>query len=246
MLRESHQKAAELHQTAAHAHLVAAQHGKQDHQSGREESRQALEHSTGAFAASQEAHQKFPRNDREVNASQEVTMLNDAVRVADPINNPQFRAGDEVIITEGPHKDRHGIYLELRDDVEWASIKKSNGTVSSHPVEWMSSYREPLSYFSLTGRNKKVAWTPKLTAPLPPNADTQVSGGSPSDPGATTESIAVPANAKLTKRFTFDVPADLHRRIKACCAKNSVEMADEMRRLLIKEFPEGDGALIQE
>jgi hypothetical protein len=39
------------------------------------------------------------------------------------------------------------------------------------------------------------------------------------------------------KRFTIDVPADLHMRIKlACTAKGSV-MADIIREILEKEFP---------
>jgi len=40
------------------------------------------------------------------------------------------------------------------------------------------------------------------------------------------------------KRFTIDVPARLHRRIKAQCALQGVKMADEIRRLLEERFPE--------
>ena len=75
-------------------------------------------------------------------------MLSDPIRIADAINNPMFHAGDEVVLTEGPHKYVHGIFLRLKDDVEWAVIKEANGAVSSHPVEWMCSYRGPLSYIS--------------------------------------------------------------------------------------------------
>ena len=82
-------------------------------------------------------------------------MLTDPTRIADAITNPKFRAGDEVFMSEGPHKYVHGQFLALKDDVEWGSIKESNGTVSSHPVEWMSSYRGPLSYFTLTGRSNE-------------------------------------------------------------------------------------------
>lgn len=66
-------------------------------------------------------------------------MLSDPVRIADAINNPKFHAGDAVVMAEGPHKYVHGIFIALKTDVEWASIKESNGTTSSHPVEWMSS-----------------------------------------------------------------------------------------------------------
>jgi DUF2934 family protein len=70
-------------------------------------------------------------------------MLSDPIRIADAINNPKFRVGDEVVLAEGPHKYVHGIFLRLKDDVEWAAIKEANGAVSSHPVEWMRSYRGP-------------------------------------------------------------------------------------------------------
>ena len=40
------------------------------------------------------------------------------------------------------------------------------------------------------------------------------------------------------KRFTIDVPATLHARIKANCALRGVKMADELRALLAREFPE--------
>lgn len=39
-------------------------------------------------------------------------------------------------------------------------------------------------------------------------------------------------------RFTIDVPESLHRRIKAQCASRGIKMADMMRTLLEREFPE--------
>jgi hypothetical protein len=39
------------------------------------------------------------------------------------------------------------------------------------------------------------------------------------------------------KRFTIDVPADLHRRIKAQCATEGVKMADVLREMLETRFP---------
>lgn len=41
----------------------------------------------------------------------------------------------------------------------------------------------------------------------------------------------------VTKRFTIDVPIELHSRIKMVCAQRSKVMADEIRRLLEVEFP---------
>lgn len=39
------------------------------------------------------------------------------------------------------------------------------------------------------------------------------------------------------KRLTLDIPADLHTRIKASCAKRGVAMVDEIRSLLEAHFP---------
>jgi hypothetical protein len=39
------------------------------------------------------------------------------------------------------------------------------------------------------------------------------------------------------KRLTFDIPADLHKRIRRTCLDRDVEMAVELRRLLQEHFP---------
>jgi plasmid stability protein len=49
---------------------------------------------------------------------------------------------------------------------------------------------------------------------------------------------SVTATGQRMKRFTFDVPESLHRRIKATCAARGKDMADEMRRILQEQFPE--------
>ena len=38
------------------------------------------------------------------------------------------------------------------------------------------------------------------------------------------------------KRFTIDVPAELHRRIKTKCAASGMMMADEIRAMLEERF----------
>lgn len=43
------------------------------------------------------------------------------------------------------------------------------------------------------------------------------------------------------KRLTIDVPLSLHTRIKATCARRGPHMADEIRDLLEKHFPENEG-----
>jgi predicted DNA binding CopG/RHH family protein len=39
------------------------------------------------------------------------------------------------------------------------------------------------------------------------------------------------------KRFTIDVPAELHRRIKTQCASEGLRMADVLREILETRFP---------
>jgi hypothetical protein len=49
-----------------------------------------------------------------------------------------FREGDEVVLAEGTYQGTPGIFLRLKDDVKWADITERNGTVRSHPVEWLA------------------------------------------------------------------------------------------------------------
>jgi ParG len=53
--------------------------------------------------------------------------------------------------------------------------------------------------------------------------------------------VAVPvpdeASVAAMKRFTIDVPLDLHCRVKTACAQRGLKMADVLRDLLEHEFP---------
>jgi hypothetical protein len=64
-------------------------------------------------------------------------MFSDPNRIAEAIDNPKFHPGDHVVLAEGPHKYTRGTFLNLKEDVEWAAIRESNGAVNSHPVEWL-------------------------------------------------------------------------------------------------------------
>jgi hypothetical protein len=46
-----------------------------------------------------------------------------------------------------------------------------------------------------------------------------------------------PAKPVQMKRFTLDVPVDLHRRIKSECANEGLKMADVLREMLETRFP---------
>jgi hypothetical protein len=60
------------------------------------------------------------------------------------------------------------------------------------------------------------------------------------DQGRTTTGVQ-PVEERM-KRFTFDVPESLHKRVKLACVQKGVQMADELRRILEETFPEQKSA----
>lgn len=83
------------------------------------------------------------------------------------------------------------------------------------------------------GKKVSFAAKPKKTAEVPKAADKWVSSGDPRE-----KDEAKPVEKVPMKRYTVDIPVDLHMRVKIGCTKRGLKMADEMRRLLEKEFPE--------
>ena len=53
------------------------------------------------------------------------------------------------------------------------------------------------------------------------------------------ESAAPPAEPM--KRFAIDVPASLHRRVKAACTARGLKVSSVLRDLLEREFPDTSG-----
>jgi hypothetical protein len=51
---------------------------------------------------------------------------------------PEFREGDEVVLAKGTYQGTLGVFLHLREDIEWADIVERNGTIRSHPVAWLA------------------------------------------------------------------------------------------------------------
>jgi hypothetical protein len=49
-----------------------------------------------------------------------------------------FRAGDKVVLADGPYKGTPGVFLQFREDVNWADITESNGVIRSHPSAWLT------------------------------------------------------------------------------------------------------------
>ena len=49
-----------------------------------------------------------------------------------------FREGDEVVLAQGPYPGTLGVFVRLKEDVNWAEITERNGDVRSHPVIWLA------------------------------------------------------------------------------------------------------------
>jgi ParG len=71
--------------------------------------------------------------------------------------------------------------------------------------------------------------TVQFKMPAPKSADAWVGQG--------VEPHLAEAPAMKMKRFTIDVPQELHARVKIACAQRGLNMADELRRILEREFP---------
>jgi hypothetical protein len=75
--------------------------------------------------------------------------------------------------------------------------------------------------------------------PAPEDLDAFVRGGAPQP---TAQPLAAPAPASVApkvpmKRLTFDIPADLHMRMKLDCVGRGKDMADELREMIDKRWP---------
>ena len=79
------------------------------------------------------------------------------------------------------------------------------------------------------GKKVSFAAKPKKAHEVPKAADSWVGSTEPGEKLV----IQVPM-----KRLTIDVPNDLHQRVKIGCTKRGLKMADEIRKILEKEFPE--------
>ena len=71
--------------------------------------------------------------------------------------------------------------------------------------------------------------------PSPEDLDAFVHG-KPSDP-VVREAWPLSAPKMPMKRLTFDIPADLHRRMKIACVQDGREMAAVIREMLEARFP---------
>ena len=56
------------------------------------------------------------------------------------VNGPAgqvFRVGEEVVLARGTYQGALGVFVRLKEDVNWAEITERNGSIRSHPVAWL-------------------------------------------------------------------------------------------------------------
>jgi hypothetical protein len=49
-----------------------------------------------------------------------------------------FSEGDEVVLATGSYQGTLGVFVRLKEDPKWADIKERDGSIRSHPVEWLA------------------------------------------------------------------------------------------------------------
>lgn len=55
----------------------------------------------------------------------------------------EFRAGDRVVLAEGPYRGTPGVFVALRNDVNWAEIRERHDIIRCHPVRWLQLAAQP-------------------------------------------------------------------------------------------------------
>ena len=53
------------------------------------------------------------------------------------LDGPVFCEGDGVVLSFGPYQGTPGVFLRLTEDANWAEIAERNGSIRSHPVDWL-------------------------------------------------------------------------------------------------------------
>jgi hypothetical protein len=53
-----------------------------------------------------------------------------------------YHKGDEVVLAAGTYQGSLGVFLRLKEDVNWADITERDGEIRSHPVVWLAHAAE--------------------------------------------------------------------------------------------------------
>ncbi len=59
----------------------------------------------------------------------------------------------------------------------------------------------------------------------------------PEPPTLAPPAATPPAPKLAMKRLTFDIAADLHKRIRMSCVERGIDMAEDLRRILAEHYP---------
>ena len=54
-----------------------------------------------------------------------------------PAQTTEFKVGENVVLAEGTYQGTLGVFMRLRQDVNWAEIRERTGVVRCHPVVWL-------------------------------------------------------------------------------------------------------------
>ena len=93
---------------------------------------------------------------------------------------------------------------------------------------------------------KTVAFKTPAKAPDPADAWVSDRRDTPELPqAAPPEPVAEEPGDEPMKRFTIDVPASLHTRVKIGCAQRGLKMADVLREMLEREFPPESSKIVK-
>lgn len=60
-----------------------------------------------------------------------------------PTRTTEFKEGDNVALAEGTYQGTLGVFIRLRQDVNWAEIRERSGVVRRHPVVWLQHADPP-------------------------------------------------------------------------------------------------------
>jgi transcription antitermination factor NusG len=60
-----------------------------------------------------------------------------------PTKTTEFKEGDSVVLAEGTYQGTPGVFIRLRQDINWAEILERSGAMRCHPVVWLQPADPP-------------------------------------------------------------------------------------------------------
>ena len=60
-----------------------------------------------------------------------------------PTRTNEFKEGDNVVLAEGTYQGTLGVFIRLRQDLNWAEVVERSGAMRRHPVAWLQHSAPP-------------------------------------------------------------------------------------------------------